>query len=367
MEHSILGIYDSTGRKLNFREINIVKIAHKYSNTKQPSYRIIVDNEIIKKESTLLATYKCENCGSTIGPYRINNYIRRLKNDVHKCVKCREDDKKRSEQSKFMVTYNGKPKPREKTKTLQEKIELSCDSFDKESDDFKQSYWSKHYNLSQFNKYSKQIVKIGDTEYDPFWQYVPIFLINNREKYFPRLFDNINNVMLPINNVHFKCLKCGEMSKSKCISGTRNKCRFLCKYCYLVTDTFKIKKFTSTKGFCVNYQSNLELNFVKWCDENNIFIANGPKIKYCFDNVNRTYVVDFLVNKSILVELKDWHIWHKKQIESGKWAAKEIAAIKYCKNNNLEFKLLFPNDMDEFKNELLRYSLIHGESRGSRV
>ena len=50
----------------------------------------------------------------------------------------------------------------------------------------------------------------------------------------------------------------------------------------------------------------------------------------------------------MVIELKDNHIWHKKQVESGKWEKKENGAKQYCNINGLKYVLLFPNDIDTF-------------------
>ena len=58
---------------------------------------------------------------------------------------------------------------------------------------------------------------------------------------------------------------------------------------------------------------------------------------------------DFLwPNLGFVIELKDNHIWHKKQLESGRWEKKENAAITYCNQNNLKYIMLFPEDIDNF-------------------
>lgn len=53
------------------------------------------------------------------------------------------------------------------------------------------------------------------------------------------------------------------------------------------------------------------------------------------------------------IEIKDNHIWHRKQVENGKWKMKENAAEKYCSENNMSYKILFPNEIDLFFDNLL--------------
>ena len=65
----------------------------------------------------------------------------------------------------------------------------------------------------------------------------------------------------------------------------------------------------------------------------------------------------------MLIEIKDNHIWHKRQVESGKWDAKESSAKKWCKDNNYEYYLIFKtidiiNIIDNRVNEKLIKSFI---------
>lgn len=89
--------------------------------------------------------------------------------------------------------------------------------------------------------------------------------------------------------------------------------------------------------------------FIKKCEENNIKILNGYDITYFFNGEKHVYKVDFfLPSERKLVEIKENHIWHKKQIESGKWDAKKCSAIEFAKSNNMEYVVLFNEDFSDF-------------------
>ena len=90
---------------------------------------------------------------------------------------------------------------------------------------------------------------------------------------------------------------------------------------------------------------------------NSILIENGPKVLYFFNKKERTYNIDFKIN-NILIETKDNHIWHKKEIESGKWVLKSKSAKEYCKRNNMEYKLIFPKDIEKLKELLILNQLL---------
>ena len=112
---------------------------------------------------------------------------------------------------------------------------------------------------------------------------------------------------------------------------------------------------TLKDGSKIKYQSNPEYRFINWCEENDILIKNGPRISYIFNSKLSTYVVDFeLPEYNKLIEIKDNHIWHKLQVESGKWGKKELAANNWCKDHGYTYEMIFPKTYSNFKHNILK-------------
>lgn len=101
------------------------------------------------------------------------------------------------------------------------------------------------------------------------------------------------------------------------------------------------KKYTHTKyttkfGDSISYQSDLELVFVQSCEENDIRILNGDRVKYQFIGKTKYYFVDFKIfyeEKWQLIEIKAPHKWYFEDIESGKLDAKIKFAQEYSITN----------------------------------
>jgi len=108
--------------------------------------------------------------------------------------------------------------------------------------------------------------------------------------------------------------------------------------------TYKLRKYTLKNNSDINYQSNMELEFIKYCEDNNIPIENGDKIKYYHNNKTHYYYVDFKIkinDKYQLIEIKGKTKWYYKSLKNGILSIKTNSAIKYSKNNNyLPYKLL---------------------------
>ena len=124
-----------------------------------------------------------------------------------------------------------------------------------------------------------------------------------------------------------KCDNCDEHWRAKSIERFKNCVRIQCKTCSLVNNTFILRRYQNINREPILYQSKLELKFINWCNNNGIVVKNGPIIPYTFAGKERTYRVDFIIeNANILIEIKDNHVWHRNDLESGKWQAKETAA-----------------------------------------
>lgn len=100
--------------------------------------------------------------------------------------------------------------------------------------------------------------------------------------------------------------------------------------------SYRLKKYTTKFGNEVRYQSKLELNFIEFCEENDIEIFDGDCIWYNFDGKRHRYFIDFKIkiNENFqLIELKGMHLWYADQKSSGLIDAKNLAAIEYSRQS----------------------------------
>lgn len=56
----------------------------------------------------------------------------------------------------------------------------------------------------------------------------------------------------------------------------------------------------------------------------------------------------------MLIEIKDNHCWHKEQVSSGKFQAKESAANELCKLTAFTYHVLFPKTLQKCKDSILK-------------
>ena len=121
-------------------------------------------------------------------------------------------------------------------------------------------------------------------------------------------------------------------------------CEYTAQNVELYKKINKVKRKLHYSG--LYYESSYELNFIDFCIENNIKIKRGPSIKYYFDNKNRTYHSDFLIEDyNLIIEIKSKYFYNK-------FLEKNIAKMEICKNIGYNFKFLIDCDYDDFKEYL---------------
>jgi hypothetical protein len=109
-------------------------------------------------------------------------------------------------------------------------------------------------------------------------------------------------------------------------------------------DSWKLKDYESKFGL-LTYQTKPELEFIKFCETNNIFVKDGPLIDYSINNKHYKYKIDFETVK-FLIEIKNSHCWYFEDLKNGIIDIKNEAAQKYAASINKNF--LFLLDIKEF-------------------
>jgi hypothetical protein len=326
--------------------IEIVEVTSKYSSVKKPTTKIKIDDKICKRNDIL--TYICPTC-NLLSNILVGRFISKKSKYCYKCKESNEE--KRKKQSDFIIksyaNFN-KVKSKDKDKDL-DIIELSKNLFENESQEFKIDYFKRNLTIEEFFKIKENIKSVNGVDIlNKNLEYYPYIKVDNQMKYSSKIF--VDGKFILFTNCDFCCEICGDDFKGR---NLKNKIdNILCPRCNFSNKVFKFKSTLNINGEKVVYQSNPEFNLIKVLNDNNILIKNGPKIEYKFNGDKKIYKVDFEVPIfKHLIEIKGNHIWHREQIESGKWEAKEGAAKKWCDMNNYSYKLVF--DVDNYINDII--------------
>jgi len=362
---NIIHIRDKNTNALVLKDqCTIQKITSMYSNTKQPIFKLIIDSTPISRNNAYIVRFKCHTCDIE-QEITLNLYMRKVNKNVTRCEACKnKNEEKCKNHSEFMKqnatnilsgTYN-KVLTKVKQTTLEQHIEKSLTDWNEEDDDFKERYYLYHLTQQDYDRIRTKIVsinhgKITDIEN---WNYFPTYRIYNQTRFTPMLVHKHESLVEKPLYIAFKCDNCDVEFIHRDLEVVKNNLKILCQTCSLTNRTFHLRKKTLKNGEHIMWQSIPERRFIEWCEEHNIMIKNGPKVEYIFHEKPHMYRVDFeLPDKKLLVEIKDNHCWHKEQVESGKFQAKETAAKNWCSTNNYTFHVIFPKTLQRFKDSIL--------------
>jgi hypothetical protein len=358
--NAIVSIKDKqTGVDLSTQPFKFELMSHTYSNTKTPTARFILNDAVIKRNNSLVVGYKCLICKAT-NEITLNLYLRKINKNIRGCNACKNnDEQKRLEHSAFMLKERIVPPMLEKwsDKTLSERISESNSMFESEDDDFKKSYNLKHMTLEEFEMIRSKIISIGNKKIANVseWTYLPNYRIGNQTKYTPMLLKG--DCIEKPQYIEWCCESCNNTFINRDLEVQKNRTKILCADCNFANNTFKVRNMTTPWGK-IRYQSIPERRFIEWCIEKSIQIKNGPDLLYDWNGKSRKYRVDFqLPELKMLIEIKDNHVWHKMQIENGKWGAKETIAKSWCTDNGWNYEIIYPKTLSNCKEKLVRYSL----------
>ena len=340
----------------------------KYSSKKECIYHLEINNMKLRKSSEYLVTYICSVCEveTSVGTTQI---LRKIRNGVlPKCLSClrsghdfsnkkKEEDIDGEKQKQLQIEC--KPEKKDKEEIHQQSIQ---EFEEKYNDLFQNAYFLSHLTEDDYNRIRKNIISFGNGKYTDlnnydFWS---IYKVNNQMRFSSVIYDKITKNIFKADQPIIKCDNCTKSWRCKSLEKFKNDYKLLCPECKLCNRTFKLRPTKNINNDIIMYQSKLELKFIHWCNNNNFVVTNGPNIPYHFlpenENTNgksRVYKVDFQIN-NYLIEIKDFHIWHRNQVKSGLWQCKLDAVNTYITDNKLQkYFFITPQNWNQQIKELL--------------
>lgn len=354
----------SDGKPVDYLELSMENSSHMYSSTKEPKWRLLIDGVHLSRKEKYDIVYSCLTCGE-INEVSCLRFYRKLNSrSLLYCKHCRNtSEKKRLEHSKYMTGKNIRNLPPKETPCVMTKKELfenGLKKFENMDDAFQENYMQKHLSDTDMERIFKHLVSLRNgkvskqtLERCTYWW---IFPCQNQMKFTSVFYDSILDEVIKLDQPILKCEQCHCEWRAKNLHKMKNDRRILCKDCKLCRRTYKIQGYDTLQGVRVTFQSRQEKQFIDWCDDQGIVVENGPNIPYVFDNIERTYKVDFAIpSLGFLVEIKDNHIWHKQQVASGQWDAKVQGVSKFLQTNPSfrKFVMITPQTKTNVYQEIL--------------
>jgi len=349
-------ILDSLTELRNKNDNSIIPITTKtlkfessmYSSTKENIWHVFINGNKIKKTSEYVFTYNCLHCKKP-NSCASTQFLRKIRQGKPQCFQCNNINLNTLPENKLP---NPKTKPVEKSH--REKYEESKTEFETYPDQYKNSYLLSHLSIEDYNRILPKIQSFGSGKYTDLndYEYWPIYKVNNQMKFSHVLYNTKNDTIFRTDQPILKCDSCERVWRAKTLDQFKNNYKILCTDCTLCNRTFKLRPMKNINNQIIMYQSKLELKFIEWCASQNILVTNGPSVEYVFNEKSRKYRVDFKIN-DCLIEIKDFHIWHRNQVESGLWQAKVDAVEKYIAENGLsKYYFITPKNWNQMMSEL---------------
>jgi len=367
---NIIYVRNKTSNDLVLKDrCSIQKIASLYSNTKEPIYKLVIDSKPISRNNTYTVKYKCQTC-STEQEITLNLYMRKVNKEITCCDSCKNrDPTKCNTHREFMKqnasnviagSYIKDDTVKVKTLSVEKHLEKSMGDWEIEDEDFKDKYFLYHLSRDDFERVRAKIISINNDKFRNIseWNYFPTYRIYNQTRYTPMLIHKTDGMVEKPLYLKFRCDNCDDVFIHRDMEVIKNQYKLLCQTCSLTNKTFCLRKYKCKDGSTLLWQSIPEKRFIEWCEDHHIIIKNGPKIEYTFNDRTHTYRVDFeLPQYKLLIEMKDNHCWHKQQVESGKFGAKETSANEWCAQNNYTYHIVFPKTLKKMKDSILHTTL----------
>jgi hypothetical protein len=337
----------NTNKIIPIENRKIIIETSKYASTKEPIYHLYINDIKLKKKSEYIITYKCVYCNSinSVAPTQI---LRKIRQNKTMCSLCAHE---KLNSNTYVKIYN---KPDTPKLSFIEFKNKSIIEFNNCSDLYKNTYFINHLSNEDYERLKSKIISFGNGKHTNInkYEFWPIYKVYNQMQFSSIFYDTNNNTIFKGNQPIVKCDNCEKNWRAKSIESLKKNYKILCKECNLCNRIFKIRSFKNINNDIIIYQSKLEKKFIEWANNNYFLITNGPYIKYFFNDKERRYRVDFQI-KNVIIEIKDFHIWHKNQVESGVWQIKLDAVDKYIKEQKLErYFFITPHNWNQMIKEL---------------
>lgn len=344
----ITAVYNTkTGTQIPISTITVEFGHNKYSAKKLAVWRVIINSRRLGRKDALKFDYNCHTCGSKqqLVPISLMRKVNKCSPECVQCVNLNEG-KRQAHSANFPSYADRAANAPQKPITYIEKRDASLEKFRQMDEEYKSKYFAFHLTQEDYARLLPKIQSFQNGKVTDFAniEYWPIYNSLNQMNFTHIMYNRQTQTVFKPHQPILKCDNCKSTWRAKSLEVYKNHMLINCRTCSLTNTIFRVRPTTNNLNELITYQSKLELKFIKWCDTNGITARNGPILPYEFNGKQTSYRVDFLVGR-ILIEIKDNHIWHKNQLASGKWQAKEsIARSEVALGHYDDFMLIDPKN-----------------------
>lgn len=340
---SIVKFYDKTNdNEIPITSRRIIFETSKYSSSQDSIWHVYINDLKLNKSKQYTVSYRCLQC-ENINTISTTCFLRKIRSEKLNCNVCKIHN-----MNNCRALIRSGDAERHVPNQIQPKCEprffheQSISEFMTYPELYQSSYFLNHLSEDDYNRIRSRIKSIGNGVYQNIdrYEFWSIYKVSNQMRFTSIMYDPNTNSLFKANQPIMNCENCEKNWRAKSLEGFKNQYKILCNECKLCNRTFKIRPIQNCCGNRLVFQSKLEKKFIDWCNQHLYVVLNGPYIDYIHNKTAHKYRVDFQIG-SLLIEVKDYHIWHKNQVESGKWQAKQDAVTNICKKEEKYRKFIF--------------------------
>jgi len=287
----------------------------------------------LNHKSTTHVECKCDVCGFE-KKIEFRYYIKNITpHNIYTCSpKCSKIKTEKTNLEKYGVEYHSMLKDEFKKKVIKTSLKKYGKDFYMQTEEFKQRV--EKTNLDRYGNITpllndtiqKKIEKTNLEKYNTIHPSKNKFVIEKRKKTNLEKYGYDN----PAKNHEIK-QKTKKTNLKKYGYDWPN--QNINVYNKIKTSMFKTKKYKN-----LYYKSSYELDFIKFCENNDIEIFNAPTIKYILNDKPKVYFPDFYLPRyNLIVEIKSSYTYNKElelNLIKKEWTIKDGYNFIFIKDKN---------------------------------
>ena len=227
-------------------------------------FHLIYDTIKIQRKNKYIVSFNCISCNRE-NIVNLNNFVGKVEKNTKSCFNCN-------------IFPN-------KFTSIDDKILKDRDDYFKLPLRKRIMYENKLMTPFHFEKIKKYIISYNNDKFSDidYTMYIPYYKPTESNKHFePCFLDRNTDIVTRAINIKLECHHCNYHFKIDSIRNIRKQFPIYCKMCYIRFGDIKPKYECNITGQNVMYKTKMQHKFIKYCNNNEIVIYNGPNnIELC--------------------------------------------------------------------------------------
>lgn len=249
-------------------------------------FHLVYDGEKIRRKNNYIVSFNCMSCNRE-NIVNLNNFARKIEKNNKSCFNCDHND---NNNNNNIGNIN-------KFKSIDDKIINDKTAYFEMPLRKRLLYENKLMTPSHFENIKRYIISYNNDKFSDidYTMYVPYYRPTESTKYFePCFFDRNSDIVSRAINIKMWCHHCKHHFKIDSIRNVKKQFPIYCKMCEIKFGNIKPKFECNIVGQNVMFKTKMQHKFIKYCNNNEIVVFNGPNDITLYGVEGDTYI-DFYI------------------------------------------------------------------------